>query len=304
MSPMDTLADALAESGRLPGAWWAGVARAPWREYARARAEAILRGAQLVASQAGAGAWRPLPWDSALLGVQMGRIDAVVGSDLPSAYAAVRDAAASADVQHLSARVDAAALEDIWALERAGFRLMDGLLTFSAPIATEPASVPDGFRVRITEPRESDAIASLADFTHDRFHADPHLDPRRVDDLHRTWVRNSVTREVADVVWVAEDDQGVLAYTTGRVDPVLARSLGVRVLVIGLVGTVARGRRHGLARALSQEARYWAHAEGLDGVEVGTQLRNVPAARTYQGAGYRLAATSLTFHWWGGQRDA
>jgi RimJ/RimL family protein N-acetyltransferase len=38
----------------------------------------------------------------------------------------------------------------------------------------------------------------------------------------------------------------------------------------------------------------WFATHGMETVEVGTQLRNIPAARLYESLGFRLAGASLT----------
>jgi GNAT superfamily N-acetyltransferase len=96
------------------------------------------------------------------------------------------------------------------------------------------------------------------------------------------------------VVLVAEDEAGPLAFTTAVEDRLSRELLGRPVVTIVLVATAARARRRGLARRLSQDLLHWAHGRGAAVVEVGTQLRNVPAARTYVAAGYVPVATSLT----------
>jgi ribosomal protein S18 acetylase RimI-like enzyme len=50
-----------------------------------------------------------------------------------------------------------------------------------------------------------------------------------------------------------------------------------------------------VGRALAAHAIRWAAEQGLAAIEVGTPLRNIAAARTYEAAGFRLVASRLTF---------
>jgi GNAT superfamily N-acetyltransferase len=297
----ERLAAALSAAGVEPGRWWRSAGRGDWAAAIRTRAELLLHGARRVTTLTGAGFWRPLPWDTEQLGFAAGRVDAVVAEQIDEAYAAVAADAAAAGIRHLSARIDASQLAHAWAMERAGFVLLDGLITFARPSGLESLklpSLPDGVRLREAAPEEASQLAALADFQHDRFHADPHVPRERADALHFTWVANSVRRTAADVVWVAEDASGPLGFTTASLDRALEASWGIRVLVIGLVGTVARARGQGIAPALAAHAVTWAREAGYAGVEVGTQLRNVSAARAYEQAGFRVVSTSLTFRLW------
>jgi GNAT superfamily N-acetyltransferase len=294
--------------------WWhrARVAPDAWARYAAARAGALLDGTIANAAGGALVAWRALPWDTEQLGVNAGRVDVA----LPAVAQSARDMEAAttqlaallertrreardAGVQHLTARLDAQALDRVRAFERAGFELVDGLVTFCRDVAGDdplPASgpLPAGVRLRETTPEDAERVSAIAHFVHDRFHADPFLDPARADALHRSWVANSVAGRAAEVVFVAEDDQGPLAFTTATRDRLTIDPLGRPVLTIVLVATAERGRRLGLARALARHTMHWARARGVAVVEVGTQLRNVPAARTYVSAGFSPVATSLT----------
>jgi ribosomal protein S18 acetylase RimI-like enzyme len=313
--------------------WWhrAQVTPATWAGYAEARALALVRGAQFAEVDEAIVGWRRLAFDSEALGVGAARVDvvapppadppfiesAVRGDDAPSPplgeqaveamAAALRRARANAladGAPHLVGRVDARALEKSWAFERAGFALVDGLLTFARRINARDADhappAPAGVTIRTAGPADADRIAAEATFYWDRFHADPVLPAGAADRLHATWVRNSCLGTAAHVVWVAEDEAGVLGFTTGWLDPLVRDSLGLPTVTLVLVATSARARRRGIARALAAHAIHWAAQEGLAAVEVGTQLRNIAAARTYESAGFRLVATSLTFRAWSG----
>ena len=58
----------------------------------------------------------------------------------------------------------------------------------------------------------------------------------------------------------------------------------------------ARGR--GIAKATTYGALDWFREQGVDIVEVGTQLRNIPASRLYEACGFRLVASSLSLRKW------
>jgi ribosomal protein S18 acetylase RimI-like enzyme len=53
-----------------------------------------------------------------------------------------------------------------------------------------------------------------------------------------------------------------------------------------------------VAKALTYSALDWFRDQGVDIVEVGTQLRNIAASRLYESCGFRLVASSLSLRRW------
>jgi ribosomal protein S18 acetylase RimI-like enzyme len=50
--------------------------------------------------------------------------------------------------------------------------------------------------------------------------------------------------------------------------------------------------------AITRGALDWFRDQGVDIVEVGTQLSNIPASRLYESCGFRLVASSLSLRKW------
>lgn len=53
----------------------------------------------------------------------------------------------------------------------------------------------------------------------------------------------------------------------------------------------AAARRHGVAKALLDVARFWAHKKFLPGIVLETQNNNLPACRLYESAGFVLGGS-------------
>jgi ribosomal protein S18 acetylase RimI-like enzyme len=126
-------------------------------------------------------------------------------------------------------------------------------------------------------------------FTLDRFHADPVLSPAVADQVNESWTRNCCLGIAADAVVVAEEKERLASYVTCRTDSQARRG------IIILVATAEWARGRGAARRASSAALHWFASQGMESVEVGTQLRNIPAARLYESLGFRMTRTSLTF---------
>ena len=246
---------------------------------------------------AGVAEWRRLQWDTEQFGFPAARLDLL---DAHGSYvecrACKRDLLASvlhecreAGIRHLSARVDTSDLSTIHALEEVGFELIDGIQTFLLPLDGNHASAPSG--TRLFDPRDLPEVLEIGRtaFVFDRFHADPALSPAVADRINESWTRNCCLGTAADAVVVAEEEGRVASYVPCRADG----KAGHGIIILVATAEWARGR--GAARRASSAALHWFADQGLKAVEVGTQLRNIPAARLYEGLGFRLARTSLTF---------
>lgn len=249
----------------------------------------------------GAACWGPLAWDSEMFGIPAGRLHFLVDSAkeqvVPAALVeAVVDDARRSGIRHLTARVDTGDVGTIQVLEAAGFRLVDGLQTFSLDVMDGDEAAERGAEIRGFQVDDLEAVCAIARSAYvlDRFHADPALGPGVADRLHETWVRNSCLGQVADYVVVAEKDGVVAGFVTCKLDREAAAVLGGPLGIIVLVATAAAARGQGLARAATLGALDWFHEQGAVVVEVGTQLRNIPAGRLYESCGFRLRGVSLT----------
>jgi ribosomal protein S18 acetylase RimI-like enzyme len=260
---------------------------------ATAQAAPLLR----IETPAGTAAWRALEWDTEQFGIPAARLDLLEAS---GSYADVRARkrellgavlaqCRERGIRHLSARVDTGDLATIPALEEAGFELIDGIQTFGLRIQGDLLPAPSG--TRLFEPGDLLDILEIGRtaFTFDRFHADPALPPVVADRVNETWTRNCCLGIAADAVVVAQEEGRVASFVTCRADR------QARYGIIILVATAVWARGRGAARRASLAALHWFAARGLEAVEVGTQLRNIPAARLYESLGFRLTRTSLTF---------
>jgi len=257
----------------------------------------------------GLAVWTRLAWDSQQLGIGAGRLDYLIASgDYPDQYAtkeallrAVLEACAGEGIRHLTARVHASDLSSVHLLEQYGFITVDGILTFSLDIidAHWPPP-PEGLEIRLSRPEDIEAIKAIArsSYVYDRFHSDPRIPKAVADELHAVWVENSCLGKAADAVVVAAENGRILGYVTCKIDRQAAEYLGLTIGTIVLVATAADARGRGVARAITYGALDWFRDQGVDIVEVGTQLRNIPASRLYESCGFRLVASSLSLRRW------
>ncbi|HEU0120893.1 MAG TPA: GNAT family N-acetyltransferase [Bryobacteraceae bacterium] len=247
----------------------------------------------------GIGCWSPLPWDSQMYGFPAARMDSVLASSaehlLPLLKMSIASARA-AGIRHLIARVDAGDLPYLTALTRLGFELIDGIQTFSLSLPQSLETSPS-IATRLYQPADLGQILNLARtaYLFDRFHSDPAIGNDVADRINEEWLRNSCSGQAADAVIVAVEEDSVLGYATCKLDTACRPFLGQSLGTIVMVATAESARRRGVAAACTRAAVDWFQRHGAGLVQVGTQFRNIPAARLYERCGFRIASNSLTW---------
>lgn len=251
---------------------------------------------------------RPLAWDSAFFGVSMARLDFVLrGGDavapgvLDATIQALLDRLRASGVRHVAARADVADMALVFALEQAGFRLMDALVTyFTHPRREPPREVRDFGRIRPFEPRDEPEVLAITAEAYrgyrGRFQLDRHLPRERSDALYLEWARACCAGRMADCVVVADDGHGGLLgwASTRRVEP--ASSAGGKTVWIGSLGACRHERPGAYAGLLRTLALANYEAGGV--TETQTQNHNIAAVRVYDAVGARYVRGEYTFHAW------
>ncbi len=252
------------------------------------------------------GCWRKLPWDSEHFGFPAARLEILVSHGdyresrqrKAALLEEILERCRSHGIRHLVTRVDAEDLSSIHALQHAGFEMIDGIQTFSRRLTEAPRGPGnDGFHLRPFEMQDLEQVLAVArsSYRYDRFHADPALATETADAVNEAWLRNSCLGTAADAVLLARAGSEVLGYVTCKIDREAKPKLGVSFGSIVMVATAEHARRRGVARAATYGALDWFHRNGVQIVEVGTQLSNIPAGRLYEECGFRLIGVSLTF---------
>jgi hypothetical protein len=204
-------------------------------------------------------------------------------------------------IQHVTARVDVADMDAVAALERAGFLLMDALVTyFTHPRRAEPTAVKEFGRVRPLQPSDADQVLEVTREAYQgyrgRFHLDPHVPGARSDEFYLEWARQCLTGRMADRIVVADDGRGgIHGWASTRLLEPVSSVGGVKVFA-GSLGACRRdkpGAYAGLIRALALE-NYLAAAV----TETQTQNHNVSTVRIYEAVGAQYVRAEYTFHLW------
>jgi ribosomal protein S18 acetylase RimI-like enzyme len=232
-----------------------------------------------------------LAFDSELFGAPSARLNVLSAPD-EGGYVALLSACQQEctrrGVRHVVRRMQVGAFPEVWALEGAGYRLVDVSVLFerdAAPPAQLDASV------RLVRPGEDELLANryAEVFKLTRFAVDPFVSLEAAAELHRRWIRNSCNGR-ADAVLVSEVGGVLAGFITCRVDR------ATKTGNIELVGVDAEHRGAGTGRKLMAGAQAW-FAERVERVQVRTQLNNAVASGLYQAMGFKLKFGELTYSW-------
>lgn len=258
-------------------------------------------------------------WDSGILGVQVAKLRLFTDSLLTHRddWVRIRDVldklldsleeyAQNTEVDVMFTRVDVRDIHLCQALESRGFRMMDAIVTlyheFGSSLDRGDFLGKPTMTVRPCTCDDVPAIELIARaaFNQGHFHNDPRIPHERACEVYAQWAVNSCRGRAAAVL-VAErpKEPGIpCGFITCGIDSTSADKMGKPQGVIGLVAVEPESQGRGTGRALVTAALDWFDSEGTHGVEVGTQLGNMAAIRTYQSLGFRCVSFAHTLHKW------
>jgi GNAT superfamily N-acetyltransferase len=198
------------------------------------------------------------------------------------------------------AKVDAGRVEQIRALQAAGFFVVEANVTLGMEASSrgrpaDPVSL-SGCVVRSIEPRDTGEMQAVLDiagrcFRYSRFHLDHEIEAATADRIKRDWVVSYVRGQRGDALAVAVGagrPVGFLAALASERD-------GRRVRLIDLMAVDEPFQGRGIGRQLVGDflQRY---QPACDILEVGTQLANAPSIRLYERAGFSLRRAAYVLH--------
>ena len=131
---------------------------------------------------------------------------------------------------------------------------------------------------------------ALSSGAYSRFRKDPNFDDATFQSLYRTWVDNSISKAIADGIFIAKVADTIAGFVTFKNHE--------NVCKIGLIAVSATAQGKGLGRKLMSAVEQQAQHNRMDEVEVTTQKSNQQATRFYKSSGYELEKTYLIKHFW------
>ncbi len=245
-------------------------------------------------------------WDSKILGIQVGKIDFLAADGDYDNQLEIKNILFKGlikkwredDIRYILCRINSEDLSSINVLISHGFILIDGILTFSLHLKNiKPDDHNSNIETRLVHPEETEQVKQIAreSFKIDRFHSDPIIPEKLANKAYESWAENSCKKIAADAVIVGLINDQIASFVTCKKDKMAREFFGLSLGIIDLVATDKRFRKKGLARSTTYGVLNWFRNNGIELVEVGTQISNIAASRLYESLGFKLISTSLTF---------
>lgn len=187
-------------------------------------------------------------------------------------------------IEYATFRVSSNNFETIHALEKAGFLLVDGLISLDAEVSK---SYLVDSKIRPADESDLGGLRSITEgmFVVSRIYNDPLITKDKADNFYIKWIENSVMKKVADEVLVWSEDK-ILGYVTLQ-----------KKGQIPLIGVDREVRGKGIGGKLIEAAFNTFSNWGVKTVKIETQMANVPALRVDIDSGFKIVNSYLTFRW-------
>ena len=199
----------------------------------------------------------------------------------------------NSEFDFLGFKIDSKDFKTIYNFQKAGFYLVDCLVTYEFDSNKVP--IPnDDFDISFAQQIEHKDISRLANiaadvFRIDRFHSDPNLSRENADEYYRSWVINSFNG-FADGAILPMINNKIVGFTTFKINNV---DVQTSTMVLSAVDSEYMGQgvyynmiKKGTLELLKQSKK----------IRVGTQVDNIPVQRTWQKLGYKLIEIKYVLH--------
>ena len=123
-----------------------------------------------------------------------------------------------------------------------------------------------------------------------RFKLDKNFTPEVFTNMYKLWIENSVNGQMADRIYVVEQDNKTTAMLTLKEKS--------EALHIGLIATAIESQGKGYGKQLINRTKQTAIEFGLKYIEVPTQYDNKQACRFYEACGFRVKSIINIYHFW------
>lgn len=233
------------------------------------------------------------PIDAERFGIRSARAHAERLADLDD----IEQFCARDGTAFLILRAPSTAFDVVQEIEHRGGRLMDTLVYYSRKLQIDSLPETSGREVlRESTPADREEIGRVARSSFSEYfghyHADPRLDRGLASEGYASWAERSAAEAgVADVVFLAEDAEGLLGFATLRMNGV---EEGEGVLFA--VSPRAQGR--GIYRDFMIQGMRWCAAKGASRMVVSTQITNLAVQKVWSRLGFEPSGSIYTFHRW------
>jgi len=229
---------------------------------------------------------RHLSWDSDFFGFPVARL-ICSDSDFMEARQLIDNIAPDVRLAYYSSNTPLnEVVIDGWEI-----RMVDRKTTFVKEIDPQVHAADFIRSYDVAMPQDEQLIElAIQSGLHSRFNIDPRIGKENFERMYSLWMQNSLRKEIAFEVLVAETEGEVSGFVT------LGEKNGRGDIGIIAVDTHFRGR--GIGKALMLEAEHVFAGRGYSTAQVVTQGANLPAIKLYESCGYTIDAVEYFYHVW------
>lgn len=227
--------------------------------------------------------WKIDDFDSKVFGFRVAKIETI---ELGSEKDLIKDLVKN-KIKYATYRVQSNNFHIVRALEKSGFILVDGLITFGIN-SSETEIEKIAKEVREANKNDIGKLKNLTSglYSNTRVFNDPLISEEKANAFYIKWIENSVVGEAADSVLIWEENTNILGYITLQ-----------KKGQIPLIGVSKRARGKGIGKSLINASLDKFKEWGVETVEIETQMSNVAALRVYQDCGFKIIDSFITLRW-------
>lgn len=235
--------------------------------------------------------WKLDKFDTEILGYKVAKITNIEASGdnvsiLQNIHALNKNLKES-NIKYATYRVNANNYPIIHALEKSGYILVDGLISLETTINLEQQDTNNHVRTATEDDLKSLLELAGSMFNNvTRYYHDPIIPKDKADLIYKKWITNTLHGTFGDAILMWEEKNKILGFITldkkGQ---------------IPFVGVSKEARGKGIGRSLLYASFARFKKWGVDTLNIDTQMGNIPALRAYQGVGFKIVNSHLTFRW-------
>ncbi|MDD4150683.1 MAG: GNAT family N-acetyltransferase [Bacteroidales bacterium] len=155
----------------------------------------------------------------------------------------------------------------------------------------EPELETDCLIQDFTGSKSNEMIDNLAISSgeYSRFNLDNGFSSADFHNLYKTWIRNSLNRDIADKVFINADEK-----ITGLITIKITEKIGI----IGLVSVSKLAQGQGIGECLVNACNNFLFLNNIKQMEVATQAANLRAISFYKKSGFKIQTRTNIYHFW------
>lgn len=233
--------------------------------------------------------WEHSPFDTKIFGFPVAKIKNIKPGNVASLVTDLK----KNKVLYATYRLPANSLSLIHELERAGFIVVDGLISLSIDLKEVTLS-PIEKNIREAKREDIPELRRIARgaFLLNRFYNDSLIPKDKAPLVYEKWIENSVLGKKADKVLLFEEGE-IAGFITLEKKDLTAGRQGRIPLVAVSKDFQGKGIAKKLINTAFNKYRRW----GVKEIKISTAMFNIPAIRLYQSCGFKVANSHLTFRW-------